>query len=163
MGIFSSLFAKNTEKIPAVCDVDLKRYAGRWYEVARLPQKFEEGLEHVTATYNLKEDGSVEVINSGIRNGVKREARAVATVPDQKCTGEILVSFFKPFRSKYRIIRLDEEYRYAVVAGGNLSYLWILNREPEISGELYSELVSFAASKGFDTGKLIRVVQKLGS
>jgi apolipoprotein D and lipocalin family protein len=59
MGIFSSLFAGNTKKIPAVCDVDLKRYAGRWYEIARLPQKFEEGLECVTATYNLKAGGDI--------------------------------------------------------------------------------------------------------
>jgi len=160
MGIFSSLFAVNTKNIPAICDVDLKKYIGRWYEIARLPQKFEEGLESVTATYNLKADGDIEVINAGTRNGVKSEARAVASVPDPKCTGEILVSFFKPFKSKYRIIRIDEEYKYAVVAGGNLSYLWILSREPEISDELYSDLISFVSSKGFDTGKIIKVVQK---
>jgi apolipoprotein D and lipocalin family protein len=159
MGIFSSLFAVNAKNIPAVCDVDLKRYVGRWYEIARLPQKFEEGLECVTATYNLKADGDIEVINEGTRNGVKSVARAVARVPDPKCTGEILVSFFKPFKSKYRIIRLDEEYKYAVVAGGNLSYLWILSREPEISDELYSDLISFVFSKGFDTGKIIKVAQ----
>jgi apolipoprotein D and lipocalin family protein len=159
MGIFSSLFAGNTKNMPAICDVDLKRYLGRWYEIARMPQKFEEGLEYVTATYNLKADGDIEVINAGIKNGVKSEARAVATVPDPKCTGEILVSFFKPFKSKYRIIRLDEEYKYAVVAGGNLSYLWILSREPEISDELYSDLISFVYSKGFDTSKIIKVVQ----
>jgi apolipoprotein D and lipocalin family protein len=159
MGIFSSLFAGNTKNIPAICDVDLKRYLGRWYEIARLPQKFEEGLEYVTATYNLNADGDIEVINAGTKNGIKSEARAVATVPDPKCTGEILVSFFKPFKSKYRIIRLDEEYKYAVVAGGNLSYLWILRREPELSDELYSDLISFASSKGFDIGKIIKVAQ----
>jgi len=159
MGIFSSLFAGKTENIPAICDVDLKRYIGRWYEIARLPQKFEEGLEYVTATYNLKADGDIEVINAGTRNGVKSEARAVATVPDPKCTGEIFVSFFKPFKSKYRIILLDEEYKYAVVTGGNISYLWILSREPEISDELYSDLISFISSKGFDMSKIIKVVQ----
>ena len=160
VGIISSLFSGSTENIPAICDVDLKRYIGRWYEIARLPQKFDEGLENVTATYNLKADGDIEVINAGTRNGVKSEAKAVATVPDPKCTGEILVSFFKPFKSKYRIILLDDEYRYAVVTGGNRSYLWILSREPEISDELYSDLISFVSSKGFDTGKIIKVVQK---
>lgn len=159
MGIFSSLFAGKTENIPAICDVDLKRYIGRWYEIARLPQKFEEGLEYVTATYSLKADGDIEVINAGKRNGVKSEARAVATVPDPKCTGEILVSFFKPFKSKYRIILLDEEYKYAVVTGGNISYLWILSREPEISDELYNDLISYISSKGFDRSKIIKVVQ----
>jgi apolipoprotein D and lipocalin family protein len=161
MGIPGNLFGGSTDSIPAICDLDLKRYLGRWYEIARMPQRFEDGLENVTATYNLRDDGKIEVINAGTRDGERQEARAVAWVRDDKCSGELYVSFFRPFKSKYRVIMLDNDnYRYAVVSGGNFSYLWILSREPQISDELYKELVSFASSNGFDTSRLIKVLQK---
>jgi apolipoprotein D and lipocalin family protein len=161
MGLFSNIFAGSADKIPAVCDLDLNRYLGTWYEIARMPQGFEEGLDNVTATYSLLEGGRIQVLNSGTKDGSRREAKAVAWVPDPGCTGELLVSFFRPFRSRYRVILLDKEnYSYAVVAGGKLSYLWILSRKPVISDELFGELMSFVSSKGFDTARIIRVPQE---
>jgi apolipoprotein D and lipocalin family protein len=160
MGILNGIFAQGTENIPAICDVDLNRYLGQWYEIARLPHSFEEGLEYVTAAYNLRSDGKIEVINAGIKNGEKKETRGVATIANRKCTGRLKVSFFWPIKGEYNVIHLDQQhYQYAVVTSSKMSYLWILCREPQVSDELYEELVEFAASKGFDVAKLIRVKQ----
>jgi apolipoprotein D and lipocalin family protein len=161
MGIFGNIFAGRKNKPPAVCDLELGRYLGTWYEIARMPQAFENGLDNVTATYSLMEDGRIRVVNAGTREGKRQEARAVAWVPDSSCTGELFVSFFRPFRSRYRVILLDKEkYSYAVVAGGSVNYFWILSREPWMSEELYSKIISFASSKGIDTGRIVRVKQE---
>lgn len=160
MGILSSLLGKSTKNIQPICNVDLKRYVGTWYEIVRLPHSFEEGLQYVTATYNLKSDGKIEVINAGIRDGVNKLAKAIAWVPDKNCTGKLLVSFFWPIKSEYKIILLDEkEYKYAVVTSSTMKYLWILSRETKISDELYNELIEFISSKGFDVSKIINVTQ----
>jgi len=160
MGILSGIFAQGTENIPAICDVDINRYLGRWYEIARLPHSFEEGLEYVTATYNLRSDSKIEVINAGLKNGQHKEALGIATISQKDCTGRLKVSFFWPIKGEYNIIHLDQEnYQYAVVTSSKMSYLWILNREPQIGDELYEELLNFVVSKGFDTAKLIKVKQ----
>jgi len=160
MGIFRSKSAKDTNEIPPICDIDIKRYLGTWYEIARLPHAFEKGLDNVTAAYNLKGDGKIEVLNSGFKNGEKKMARGVAWIPDESCTGKLLVSFFWPFKSEYKIIKLDEEnYSYAVVTSSVKDYLWILSREPKISNELFNDLISYASAQGFDVTKVIRVIQ----
>lgn len=154
------LFGNKTEEIQAVCNVNLERYLGVWYEIARFPHTFEKGLNNVTATYNLKSDGKIEVINSGIKDGNKKVASAVAWIPDKNCTGKLFVSFFRPFKSLYKIIKLDEEnYKYAVVTSSSMNYLWILSRESKISEKLYDDLISFTASKGFDISKILKVDQ----
>lgn len=160
MGIISSLFGKSTKHIQPICNVDLKRYLGTWHEIVRLPHSFEEGLQYVTATYNLRGDGKIEVVNAGMRDGVKKAAKAVAWAPDKNCTGKLLVSFFWPFKSEYKIILLDEkEYKYAVVTSSTMNYLWILSRETRISNKLNDELMEFISSKGFDVSKIINVTQ----
>jgi len=159
MGILSRS-KRSTEEIPALCNVNLERYLGTWYEIARLPHKFENGLDNVTAAYSLKTDGKIEVINTGIKNGEKSVAKATAWIPDKNCTGKLLVSFFWPFKSEYNIIKLDEEnYSFAVVTSSSKNYLWVLSREPKISDELYNSLISFVSSNGFDTAKIIKVNQ----
>ena len=73
---------------------------------------------------------------------------------------KIICKFFRPIKSEYNIIKLDEEnYSYAVVTSNTKNYLWILSRQPEISDKLYNDLISFAADKGFDTSKIIKVNQ----
>lgn len=134
---------------------------GFYYHLLRLPHSFEEGLQYVTATYNLQSDGKIEVVNAGIRDGVNKVAKAVAWVPDKNCTGKLLVSFFWPFRSEYKIILLDEKYKYAVVTSSTMNYLWILSRETKISHELFDELMEFISSKGFDVSKIINVAQNI--
>ncbi|HWQ89297.1 MAG TPA: lipocalin family protein [Desulfitobacteriaceae bacterium] len=160
MGIFGSKAAKDTKEIPPICDIDITRYLGTWYEIARLPHAFEKGLDNVTAAYTLKSDGKIEVINTGFKNGEKKIAKGVAWIPDKSCPGKLLVSFFRPFKSLYKIIKLDEEnYSYAVVTSSIKDYLWILSREPKISDELFNNLISYASSLGFDASKIIRVSQ----
>ena len=151
---------KSTKDILPICNIDLKRYLGTWYEIARLPNSFEKGLENITATYNLRSDGKIEVINAGIKNGQKKIAKGVAWIPDKNCTGQLLVSFFWIFKSQYNIILIDEtDYSYSVVTSSTINYLWILSRKPKISNELYDNLVKFVSSKGFDVTKIIKVAQ----
>jgi apolipoprotein D and lipocalin family protein len=159
IGLLSDIFSRGARDIPAVCDVDLPRYMGAWYEIARLHNTFEEGLDYVTAVYQLRSDGKVDVTNTGIKGGKNKSAQAVAWVPDQRCPGKLLVSFFRPMRSQYNIIRLDEDYRYAVVAGSRMNYLWILSREPRMDDDLYDELVHFVSGVGFDGNRLIKIKQ----
>lgn len=159
MGFLSDLFGKDTNDIRTICDVNLEKYLGTWYEIARLPHSFEKDLENATASYSLRNDGKIQVVNAGVKNGEKKEAKAVAWVPDDKCKGRLLVSFFWPFKGEYKIILLDKDYQYAVVTSDTRNYLWILSRNPEISDELYNELIKFTADKGFDTSKIIKVKQ----
>lgn len=140
------------------CQVDLERYLGTWYEVARLPHSFEKDLEEVTATYLRRSDGRIQVINAGYRQGRRKEARATAWVADPACLGRLWVRFFWPFKSAYRILILDrEEYQYALVGGAGKDYLWILSRSPKMSEEVFQTLVSAAAKEGYDVTRLIRV------
>ena len=151
---------KSTKDILPICNIDPKRYLGTWYEIARLPNSFEKGLENITATYNLRSDGKIEVINAGIKNGQKKIAKGIAWIPDKNCTGKLLVSFFWIFKSQYNIILLNEvDYSYSVVTSSTNNYLWILSRKPKISNELYDDLVKFVSSKGFDIAKIIKVTQ----
>jgi apolipoprotein D and lipocalin family protein len=147
----------------SVEQVDLSRYLGRWYEIARFPFVFEDGLINTTATYGLQQDGTIEVLNEGYRDsaaGKKETARGRAWIPDPKQTARLKVSFFGPFSSDYWVIMLDEkDYSYAVVSTG-YQYLWILNRTPVMDAALYERLVRQAAELGFDTGRLIKVHQE---
>lgn len=143
-----------------ICSLDPERYMGKWYEIARYPHRFEKNLEKVTAEYTLLENGNIKVINSGLKNGVRTKAEAVAYLPDPDCTGKLLVSFFRPFKGQYNVILLDEEnYSYAIVVSKGLDYLWFLCREPKISDELYQMFIDFVIDAGFSKEKIIKVNQ----
>jgi len=149
--------AASTADIPAVNDFELDRYLGTWYEIARLPHRFERGLEFVRAEYSPNPDGSVKVVNSGVRDGKVRTAvgRAVLKHPGAKPpTGELRVSFFRPFYADYRIIELDPEYRYAVVTGSTRDYLWILSREPAMAKPQLAAILDRLKKLGFAVEKL---------
>ena len=146
----------STADIPAVGNFDVKRYMGRWYEIARLPVSFQKGMTGVSADYSLNEKtGIVTVINSGFRNRDKSFTVGKAWLAGPKDRGELRVRFFFPFSAPYRIIRLDRNYTVSVVTAGDRSYLWILARRPKIAPEKLRELTAWARSKGFDTEKLI--------
>lgn len=160
MGFFRNLFTGSTDEIPVVCNVDLERYAGTWYEIARLPHSFEKDLDNVTALYKIRRNGKIKVINTGYKFCKKKVARALAWVPDPNCTGRLMVSFFRPFKSEYKIIKLDEQkYSYSVVSGSNKNYLWILSRKPKMNDRIYKELIEYLDSKGFNVSKIIKVPQ----
>lgn len=149
--------AQSTADIPAVGGFEPQRYMGVWYEIARLPHRFERGLDFVRAEYTMNTDGSIRVVNSGIRDGEPRSIvgrarlkRSGAATPE----GELEVSFFRPFYGDYRIIDLDPEYRYAVVTGSTRDYLWILAREPEMDKALMARLLERLGRRGFAVDKL---------
>ena len=147
--------AASTSDIPAVKDFELERYLGSWYEIARLPHRFERGLEKVRAEYSLNPDGTVKVVNSGVRDGEARSVTGYAKFkkPDSR-TGELRVSFFRPFYGDYRIIGLDDEYRHAVVTGSTRDYLWILSREPTMPEAQLEAIVERLGKLGFAVEKL---------
>lgn len=145
-----------------VSGFELERYLGTWYEVARLDHRFERGLTRVTATYSLREDGGVRVVNRGYdgESGEWDEAVGKAYFVGANDIGHLKVSFFGPFYGGYNVVELDKQgYQYSLVAGPDRSYLWILSRTPALSPERLRMLVDRAAELGFPTEQLIFVDQ----
>lgn len=153
-----------TKEMGVVREVDLARYAGRWYEIARLPHSFEEGLVGVTATYTLGDRGKIEVLNQGYQgsfSGEPKEIRGTAVVPDPKEPGKVKVYFFPFIGADYWILELDQQdYQYALVGSSSPNYLWILSRTPEMDSRTYEQLVKKAAQRGLPVEKLIKVPQQ---
>ena len=138
------------------------QYLGIWYEIARLDHSFERGLDQVTATYSKRDDGGLTVINRGYNTEKQawEEAEGKAYFVDGPDKGKLKVSFFGPFYGAYNIIVLDKvNYNFALVAGPDRDYLWILSRTPQLSFPVKAELVARAQALGFDTSKLIYVDQ----
>jgi len=156
------LVGNPSDDLPTVREVDLQRYAGLWYEIARLPNSFEKGLECVTAHYTLKENGKIVVLNKGFseKKGSFKTAKGKAWLPDEKYPGRLKVSFFWPFAGNYYIISLDEDYSYALVGDPSRKYLWVLSRTMELDDALYSKLLDIARPHGFDTEKVVRIQHK---
>jgi apolipoprotein D and lipocalin family protein len=151
-----------TDHIPALPRLDLDRYQGVWYEIMRLPNSFEEGLEQVTATYTIQEDDNIKVVNRGFdpEKGKWDEADGKAWLPDTTKPAELKVSFFWIFSSAYKVIALDQEnYTYAMVTSDSKKYLWILSRTPHMADETLKMLQDKAAYYGFEVDKLIKVKQ----
>lgn len=140
-----------------VSSFDASRYLGRWYEIARLDFRFERNLDNTTAEYMFDDDGSIRVVNRGYNTmtGKWQEAVGRARLVGAPGTGRLEVSFFGPFYSPYNVIALDSEYRYALVAGKNLDYLWILAREPVIPEEIKTAYLKIAEDVGYETSDLI--------
>ncbi len=153
--------------ISIVDNIDPEQYLGTWYEIARLDHSFERGLERVTASYSLKEDGGIEVINRGFDPKKNAWDKAIGKAyfidpPNQNKlrNGKLKVSFFGPFYGAYNIIALDKPYyNYVMICGPNLEYLWIMARTPQLTYPIKQELISKAKALGFDTAKLIHVKQ----
>jgi len=141
--------------LEVVPHVDLSKYLGKWYELAHLPFKFEEGCDETTATYTLLDNGAVSVLNECMKKGKVKRARGKAKIVDKTTNAKLKVTFFWPFYGDYWIIKLGEYYEYAVVGTPDRKYLWILSRKPEMDNALFSELTQFAKSQGFDVDHLI--------
>lgn len=139
--------------------VDLVRYTGLWYEIARFPNRFQKGCVGSTATYALRPDGKIDVVNACRRGGdgpTSSSVRGTAKVVDPTTNAKLKVTFFWPFSGDYWIIGLGETYDYAVVSGPDRKYLWILCRTPEMAPDLYHTLVADLERQGFDVSRLIR-------
>ena len=151
------------KKLSTVPGVDLNKYSGKWYEIARLPNSFEKGLICVTAEYSLREDGKVTVVNSGRKEDNPARIDSIkgkAWVPDPNEAGRLKVQFFWPFAGGYYIFHLDQEnYQYALVGTPSRKFFWLLSRNPAIDESLYEELVKIASDNGFETGNILKVRQ----
>ena len=140
--------------------VDLKKYSGTWYEIARLPNPFEKNLKCITATYTLRDDGRITVLNQGykISDPAKlSSSKGVAWIPDKNVTAKLKVQFFWPFSGDYWILDLDSDYKYVLVGEPSFRYLWILAREKKIDDSLYKKLLDKAVKEGFDIKPIIKV------
>jgi len=140
--------------------VELEKYLAKWYEIAHLPAKFQDGCNETTATYTLSKDGSISVLNQATKNGKIKQAKGKAQVVDKNSNAKLKITFFWPFYGDYWIIKLGNDYNYSVVGTPNRKHLWILSRTPQIDDKLYSQLIECVKSKGFDVSKLINTLQK---
>ncbi|GAB2749797.1 outer membrane lipoprotein Blc [Melaminivora jejuensis] len=152
----------STQPPPGVVPVapfDVQRYAGRWYELARLDHPFERGLSDISAHYSVQPDGSVRVVNRGYASasGQWREAVGRALFTGAPTTGSLKVSFFGPFYGGYHVAALDADYRWALVVGPDTGYAWILAREPQLPAAQREAIVARARALGVDTQALIWV------
>lgn len=151
------------EGVQPVTNFELNRYLGKWYEIARLDHRFERGLSHVSATYTLRKDGGVDVLNRGFDKSTAKwqEAKGKAYFIGQPTVASLKVSFFGPFYGGYHVIDMDKDgYTHALVCGPNRSYLWILARDRVLNQGTIDHLISAADKAGFDTKNLIYVDQK---
>lgn len=139
-----------------VPDFDVEKYLGLWYEIARMDFYWEKDKTNTTARYLLNEDGTIQVINRGYDEKSKewKKTKGVATQVKEGY-GKFKVSFFGPLNSPYNIIDLDDEYKYALVAGKNTDYLWILSREKEIPEEVKSRFLFKAEALGYEIERLV--------
>ena len=144
--------------LQTVAKVDMTRYLGRWYEIARLPNRFQKGCVASTADYALRADGEISVINScrNEQDGSVAQVTGRAWIVDTASNAQLKVTFFWPFRGDYWIIELGKEYEYAVVGTPNRKYLWILSRTASMDDGLYAAILQRAGQQGFDSSAVIR-------
>ena len=156
------LSCKTIKDLPTVKNVDIEKYSGQWYEIARLPNSFEKGLECVTAKYTVKKNGKIEVLNKGYsseNSGEFKTAKGTAWIPNAKYPGRLKVTFFWPFSGNYYIISLEKNYKYALVGDPSRKYLWILSRSRNLESLTYSKLLDIAKNNGFDINNIIKINQ----
>lgn len=155
--MISSIANAELQTVPYV---DLQRYLGKWYDVASFPQRCQKGCTCTTATYSLNEDGSVKVENRCMVDGKEKVRTAKAKVKDKKTNAKLSVQFFWPFKGKYWIIDLADDYSYAVVEHPSRDYLWILSRTPEMEKAVYEGILQRLVQQGYDISRLKKTLQE---
>ena len=146
----------------SVGSVELERYAGLWYDIASFPMRFQKGCHCTTAEYTLMPKGYVKVENrcrkdgfDGKKSGIKGKAFVVEGSENTK----LKVQFFWPFKGDYWIVRLERDYKWAVVSAPGKDYLWILSRTPEMDETLFDKIIDDLRSDGYDVNRLVKVPQ----
>ena len=145
--------------------VDLDRYLGTWYDIASFPQRFQRGCTGTTATYTLRGDGQIDVLNRCRRGSLTAQeslAKGRARVVDRTTNAKLTVSFFRPFWGDYWIIDLGPNYEYAVVGHPSRDYLWILSRTPAMDGPVYEGILGRLREQGYEVQRLHRTQQQVG-
>lgn len=155
---FASCSTASTVDNSTVQSLDLNRFMGRWYEIARFDHKFERDMQQVTTIYAIQDNGRVKVINQGLKNGKWKTSEGkgkLTTTP-----GLLRVSFWGPFYSDYRVMMLAPDYSYALIGGESDKYLWILSRTPNMRQDTRNQVLREAQRRGYNTNNLIWVQQK---
>jgi apolipoprotein D and lipocalin family protein len=148
--------------LQTVAHVELARYLGNWYEIASFPQSFQRGCTATTATYTLRDDGQLDVMNRcrlGSLDGKEKAALGRARVVDRVTNAQLEVSFFRPFWAPYWIVDLAQDYSYAVVGHPGRDYLWILSRTPTMNDVTYQSILARLRVQGYETSRLVRALQ----
>lgn len=159
---FMTTSNKKLPKLETVKNVDLNKYKGKWYEIASYPQRFQKGCYCTSAEYSISEKGYVIVenrCNIDSVNGKLSYIKGKAFIEKGSENAKLKVQFFWPFKGKYWIIDLDDDYTYAVVSHPNRKYLWILSRTSKMNDTLYQEILSRLKIKGFDLALLQKTPQ----
>jgi apolipoprotein D and lipocalin family protein len=153
--------AADGRPLGTVAHLDLNRYVGKWYEIARYPNRYEKKCAgEVTAEYSIEPSGNIGVTNSCMMSDGKPEvSRGWAKIEDRNSNAKFAVTFFWPFYWKYWVIDLDPNYEYAVVGEPSREYLWILSRNPKMPDEVYNAIVARLHSQEYDSAKLVRTAQ----
>ena len=160
--MLKKIFRKKTvaREPDTVASVDVVRYCGTWYEIASYAPKEERKCIKTKAEYTLNKAGYVDVRNSCRRGGREKSIRAKAySVPDTG-NAKLTVQFFRFVKGDYWVVDLAEDYAWAVVSGPTMRNLWILSRTPYMDEAVYDEIIERLASRGFDTGRLVKTDQR---
>jgi apolipoprotein D and lipocalin family protein len=155
-------FTMSAQTLETVPTVDLNKYAGKWYEIASFPQRFQKGCNCTTATYTVTDKNYVIVenrCNKDSINGKESYIKGKAFVEKNSGNAKLKVQFFWPFKGAYWIIDLADDYSYAVVGHPNRNYLWILSRTPKMDAAVYNQIIARVQAKGFDIDKLQKTTQ----
>jgi len=147
--------SNNYKPLPTVEKVDLNRYSGTWFEIARYDQYFERGCSNISATYSLRDDGQINVLNSCTKeDGRLAQANGIAyAVDDSKA--KLKVSFFRPFYGDYHILLLDKDYKYVVIGEPSRKYFWILSRTRLLDDSIRDSILEKMPELGYDSKLLI--------
>ncbi len=163
IGAYIAFSQKKHPELPVAPQVDLDRYLGEWYEIAHMPNRYEKGCQGVKAIYSKNADGSIDVLNvchKDAVNGETETAKGKARVVDSQTNAKLKVSFFWPFNGDYWILKVGENYEYALVGTPDRKNLWILSRTPQLDKITTTKLLRTADSLGFPTLKLVFTKQE---
>lgn len=158
IGILLYSCGGNYPPLETVESVDIQKYLGKWYEIALLPNSFEEGCHCTTAEYSLLDSETIRVVNTcneDSADGEVDQANGKAFIVEGSYNSKLKVQFFWPFKGDYWILELDKDYKNVLVGSPSREYLWILSRSPQLDNEIIDMLKSKAEQKGFDTSKMI--------
>lgn len=148
--------------LQTVSRVELSRYLGTWYEIASIPQHFQSGCTGTRATYSLRSDGEIAVVNrcfKGSLEGVEDVATGRARVTDTATNAKLEVNFFGPFWGPYWVIQLGDEYEYAVVGHPDRDFLWVLSRTPVIDSQVYAGILARLSAEQYPLDRLVLTTQ----
>ena len=139
--------------------VDIERFLGKWYDIASIPQRFSRECTNTAAEYSLDPHGNIAIVNSCIINGEVSIAKGVATVTDKATNAKLEVQFAGPFKGKYWIMEIGDDYEYALVGHPNRNYFWFLSRDPFVTDEFYNSVMLRVQQKyGYRLSRIERVL-----